>query len=161
MIPSQFAYEDIAHDLQRSVTSGFRLFSRIRFSGGKDSVGMHNMKVKCFLSVCVIALGSLTGCCASRSPTPSTESGCVGELSQEELLDIVKEAVRVSGGDPSAFTQEYGVSTSREGCDYLVSAVSNTTTNHFSLLIDRSGRIKSWPWCCEPSFFVPPLKRSN
>jgi hypothetical protein len=119
------------------------------------------------LLVWLLAAFGLAGCCANKAPgangaaapTTSLEENCGPELSQEQLLEIVRAAVRVSGGDPLALTtKNYSLSTSRHGCDYLVSAVSWTTTNHFSLLISRSGEIKTWPWCCEASFFVPPLK---
>jgi hypothetical protein len=78
------------------------------------------------------------------------------DLPQEKLMEVFKAAVRISDGDPALLAVQYDVKTSRQDCDYLVSAVSRTTTSHYSVVIDRSGRIKSWPWCCEPSFFVSP-----
>lgn len=110
------------------------------------------------LTVFLFVMSGLTGC---RAHLPSEENSpeiCDGELAQLELIEIAKAAVRVTGGDADLFAQNYEVEILTSGCDYLVSAISRTTTNHFTLVVDRSGKIKSWPWCCEPSYFVEPAQ---
>lgn len=86
---------------------------------------------------------------------------CEPGLSWEQLVDILKSAVEVAGGNPRHLSTEYELSIIEQDCDYLVSAVSHSSTNHFALLIERSGKIKSWPWCCEPAYFVIPPEKPN
>ena len=76
-------------------------------------------------------------------------------------MEIVRGAVRVSGGDPAALERDYELKIAVEGCDYVVTGIRRLviTTDHLVLRIGRSGDIKSWPWCCEPSFFVPPIAK--
>lgn len=134
-----------------------------QLTGSRLRLGLLIMKT---LS-CLVLVVSLTlvgaGCLhRSRAPeeriaSPVPHEECAKPLSQSQLRQILESAIRVAGGDPSHLDARYKISTSPQECDYLVSAVSLTTTNHYSLLISRSGEIKTWPWCCEPAFFVPPV----
>lgn len=116
------------------------------------------------LGAWLLTTSGIGGCTGYDKPSTDSEmiafkddvEHCPPGLSQEQLFGILESAIRVSGGDPSPLRVKYELEVINQKCDYLVSAVSRTTTNHFSLLITRSGEIKTWPWCCEPNFFVPP-----
>ena len=106
----------------------------------------------------VLAFPILTLGCghASHRQHEATEtSTCGPELPRDTVLDIARAAIKVTGGDPSATNLRFELSVHSTDCDYLVSGVSrDLSTAHFAILINRSGNVVSWPWCCVPEFFV-------
>lgn len=78
------------------------------------------------------------------------ESTCGMPLAYFEIIAIVKGGIRAVGGDPSELEKEYLITVRPNGCDYDVLGirVPETIPQEFFMTIDRSGRIKSWPWCC-------------
>jgi hypothetical protein len=107
-----------------------------------------------------LALAGLALSCSSqlRSRSKVALSSCGPELRVDTIMEIVRDAVRVGGGDPVALERDYELKIAAEGCDYVVTGIRRleATTDHLVLRIGRSGEIKSWPWCCEPDYFVPP-----
>lgn len=81
---------------------------------------------------------------------------CGPQLTETQLRDIVRQAIRVTGGNPTNLEDEYRLSIHSSGCDYIVVGVRQpeTVAQEFAITIERSGRVKSWPWCCVPQFEI-------
>jgi hypothetical protein len=114
-----------------------------------------------YISAVVVAsaLVSLVACRPARlrSAPEAAMAACGPELPEPVIMEVVRGAVRVSGGEVAALERAYELKITTEGCDYIVIGVRRmvATTDHLVLRIGRSGEIKSWPWCCEPNYFVP------
>lgn len=84
---------------------------------------------------------------------------CGPRLTETQIRDIVRRAIRITGGDPANLEEEYRLAIHPSGCDYIVIGVRQpeTIAQEFTITIDPSGRVKSWPWCCVPEFEIGPL----
>jgi hypothetical protein len=87
-----------------------------------------------------------------------TAAECCGpELTTDQILRIVKDAIAVTGDKPSSLDADYRLSIGTRGCDYVVIGIQlpETTPVEFVITLDRTGKIKSWPWCCVSEFEIP------
>jgi hypothetical protein len=75
---------------------------------------------------------------------------CGPPLAYFEVIAIAKRAITAIGGSASDLEREYRITITANGCDYDVLGVRlpETIPQEFFMTIDRSGKIKSWPWCC-------------
>jgi hypothetical protein len=91
------------------------------------------------------------------------DDSCGPPLPEAQIVGIVHRAIRITGGDPTKLEEEYQLSIHPSGCDYIVIGVRQpeTIAQEFAITIDRSGRVKSWPWCCVPEFEVGPLQDAD
>lgn len=105
--------------------------------------------------LCVLLTLAVLGCPHPTVVTSSTEvakmvSECGSALTGAEVIVIVEEAVRASGGDPSTLGTDYQTTIRSDNCDYVFTAIpiGLAAVEGFSMWIDRSGKVKSFPWCC-------------
>jgi hypothetical protein len=96
---------------------------------------------------------------AQGQPPSEMESPCGPPLPHEQIVETVRRAIEVTGGDASKLEEEYRLSIHESGCKYIVVGVRQpeTIAQEFAITIDRSGRVESWPWCCVSDFAVGPL----
>lgn len=98
-----------------------------------------------------------------QQPNVGTEGECSApDLAYLEIVGIAERGVRALGGDVDDLRRRFTISVSNAGCNYLFLAVPTSETageEPLSMIIDRSGRITSWPWCCVPGIFVPPTEK--
>jgi hypothetical protein len=106
----------------------------------------------------LVGLFLVVGCSQNR-PSETTISdevartvaeSCGPELTTHQILRIVKDAMAVTGEKPSSLDADYRLSIGTRGCDYVAIGINlpETTPVEFVMTLDRSGKIKSWPWCC-------------
>lgn len=79
-----------------------------------------------------------------------TSAGCGPELSKEKVYEIAAEAIRKMGNDPSILRTHYEVTIEPSDCEYIFTAIPKglEAVDGISMRIDRSGAVKSFPWCC-------------
>lgn len=72
------------------------------------------------------------------------------ELSEEKIYGIAIEAIGRLGNDPVILRTGYEVNIESSDCEYVFTAIpkGSEAVDGISMRIDRSGRVKSFPWCC-------------
>ncbi len=82
-------------------------------------------------------------------------------LAYLEVVAIAERGIQAMGTDLRDFRNHTKISVSSSGCNYLFLAVPTADTSGeepLSMIIDRSGQILSWPWCCVPGIFTAPSR---
>jgi hypothetical protein len=96
----------------------------------------------------------------AREPERRPDGTCSAPpLAYLEVVAIAERGVQALGGGFDELRRHSTITVSEAGCDYLFLAVPTSEKGNeepLSMVIDRAGRITSWPWCCVPSIFVPP-----
>lgn len=106
----------------------------------------------------------LCGGCAqwrhARPAAPAGSSRCGPGLTDVQILDSAKRALRALWGREPVF-DKFRVSIESVGCDYVFRLVHPgvEAREDISLLIDRAGRVKTVPICCDlgdcPEYCAP------
>jgi|SRR5579872_824020 len=92
-------------------------------------------------------------CSQTRRMSPSTPEGsshCGPGLTDAEVIDNAKRALRVMWGHEPLLAH-YRVSVQRQGCDYVFIAGQTGTEarEDILILVDRAGHVKTIPVCCD------------
>lgn len=87
---------------------------------------------------------------ASKPAHADTSAGCGPELSKDKVYEIATEAILKMGNDPSSLRTHYEVTIEPNDCEYIFTAIPKglEAVDGISMRIDRSGTVKSFPWCC-------------
>jgi hypothetical protein len=114
-----------------------------------------------FLSIAIIAAACSHNPRAALAPVAraSEEQPCAPPLTNDQILGVVREALRIDGADATNLERDFRITITPDKCDYFVlgKLIHETIPVQFSIRVSRTGEVKSWPWCCIPGYQLPKI----